>query len=47
MSLLLENQIFNRVVTIKYDVPNDRLDLLDQYLVDIDQFYNHIMETNA
>lgn len=47
MSLLLENQIFNQIVTIKYDVPNDRLDLLDQYLDDIDQFYNHIMATNA
>jgi len=47
MSLLLENQIFSKVVTIKYDVPNDELHLLDQYLNEIDQFYNHIMETNA
>lgn len=47
MSLLLENKIFSRIVTIKYDVPNDQLNLLDQYLEDIDRFYNHIMETNA
>ena len=47
MSLLLEDKIFSRIVTIKYDVPNDQLNLLDQYLEDIDRFYNHIMETNA
>lgn len=47
MSLLLQNNIFSRIITIKYDVPNDRLDLLDQYIEDIDQFYSHIMETNA
>lgn len=47
MSLLLENKIFSRIVTIKYDVPNDRLDLFDQYIADIDHFFDHIMETNA
>ena len=47
MSLLLENDIFSKIITIKYDVPNDQLNLLDQYLEKIDQFYNHIMETNA
>ena len=26
-------------VNIKYDVPNDRLDMFDQYMKDIDTFY--------
>ena len=32
---------------IKYDVPNDNMQLLDQYMVDIDNFHNTIMEKNA
>lgn len=47
MSLLLESPIFSKIVTIKYDVRNDQLELLDQYIEEIDQFYNHIMATNA
>lgn len=31
MSVLKEDKIFDRVVSIKYDVPNDRLDLFDTY----------------
>ncbi len=29
MSVLKEDKIFDRVVSIKYDVPNDSLDLFD------------------
>ncbi len=32
MSVLKEENIFERVIAIKYDVPNDNLQLLDQYL---------------
>ena len=47
MSVLKEENIFERVIAIKYDVPNDNLQLLDQYLADIDAFHDHIMEKNA
>ena len=47
MSVLKEENIFERVISIKYDVPNDNLQLLDQYLADIDAFHDRIMEKNA
>lgn len=47
MSILKEENIFERVIAIKYDVPNDNLQLLDQYLADIDAFHDRIMEKNA
>ena len=33
-------------VSIKYDVPNDRLDLFDTYKKDIDTFYDKVLEKN-
>ena len=39
MSVLKQSNIFDRVINIKYDVPNDRLDMFDQYMKDIDTFY--------
>ena len=47
MSVLKEENIFERVIAIKYNVPNDNLQLLDQYLADIDAFHDRIMEKNA
>ena len=47
MSVLKEENIFERVISIKYDVPNDNLQLLDQYMADIDAFHDRIMEKNA
>ncbi|MFR6163482.1 MAG: hypothetical protein ACLUJR_11135 [Mediterraneibacter gnavus] len=35
------------VIAIKYDVPNDRLELFAQYHRDIDAFYQHVLEKNA
>jgi len=39
MSVLKSENIFDRVIAIKYDVPNDR--------PDIDAFYQHVLEKNA
>ena len=39
MSVLKAEGIFEKVIAIKYDVPNDRLDMFDQYMKDIDTFY--------
>ncbi|GEK88211.1 V/A-type H+-transporting ATPase subunit A [Alkalibacterium putridalgicola] len=47
MSLLLREDIFSRIIAIKYDVPNDKLDLFDKYKKDIDDFYTKIMDINA
>ena len=47
MSVLKQSNIFDRVINIKYDVPNDRLDMFDQYMKDIDTFYDEVIEKNA
>lgn len=47
MSILKENNIFEKIISIKYDVPNDRLDLFDSYKKDIDAFYEDVMRRNG
>ncbi len=47
MSILKSEGIFEKVIAIKYDVPNDNLQLLDMYKLDIDAYYNKIIEKNA
>ena len=47
MSVLKEDPIFDKIISIKYDVPNDRLDMFDEYKKQIDQFYENVMERNA
>lgn len=47
MSILKENNIFERIISIKYDVPNNKLGMFDDYRVAIDDFYTKIMTENA
>jgi V/A-type H+-transporting ATPase subunit A len=47
MSVLKEDRIFERIIAIKYDVPNDKLALMDNYKKEIDTFYNGVIERNA
>jgi len=47
ISVLKENNIFESVISIKYDVPNDRLDLIKNYRKSIDEFYEDIMRRNG
>lgn len=47
MSVLKVENIFERVISIKYDVPNDRLEMFAQYHRDIDAFYQRVLEKNA
>ena len=47
MSVLKEDKIFDKIISIKYDVPNDRLDMFDDYKKKIDEFYENVMERNA
>ena len=41
------NNIFEKIISIKYDVANNQLDKFDQYKQDIDTFYDNIMEKNG
>ena len=47
MSVLKVDPIFDQVIAIKYDVPNDNLALLDEYKTKIDTFYEGVIERNA
>ena len=47
VSILKSEDIFERIIAIKYDVPNDKLSMFSDYKIAIDNFYNKIMETNA
>jgi V/A-type H+-transporting ATPase subunit A len=47
MSVLKSEQIFEKVIAVKYDVPNDRLEMFAQYKRDIDVFYQNVLEKNA
>ena len=39
MRILISSGIYDKVISIKYDVPNDNLKLLDDYFLQIDNFY--------
>ena len=47
MSVLRQDTIFEKVIAIKYDVPNSRLDLFDDYKKKIDEFYENVLKRNA
>lgn len=47
VSVLKEDKIFDRVISIKYDVENDRLDKFDDYKKAIDRFYDDVIARNA
>jgi V/A-type H+-transporting ATPase subunit A len=47
MSVLKQSNIFERVINIKYDVPNDHPELFDDYHKAIDDFYEEVLEKNA
>ena len=47
ISILKEDNIFEKIIAIKYDVPNDHLELFDDYKAAVDEFYNKVLEKNA
>lgn len=47
MSVLKEDNIFERIIAIKYDVPNDRPEMFDDYKKAVDEYYDHVLEKNA
>lgn len=47
MSILKEHNIFEKVIAMKYDIPNDQLELFDDYKKSIDDFYEEVIRKNA
>ena len=47
MSLLRKHDIFEKVIAIKYDVPNKDLGAFDRYRQAIDDYYNAVLAENA
>ena len=47
MSVLKRENILEKVIAIIYDVPNDHLELFDDYKKAIDEFYVRVLEKNA
>mgnify|MGYP002767211056 CR=1 FL=1 len=47
VSVLKEDNIFERIISIKYDVSNNQLEKFDQYKKDIDEFYDKVLEKNG
>lgn len=44
MSVLKKENIFEKIIAIKYDVPNDHLEMMDDYKKAVKDFYNTVME---
>ncbi len=47
MSILKEDTIFDRIISIKYDVENNALHKFDDYKKAIDRFYDDVIAKNA
>ncbi|MDD2960008.1 MAG: V-type ATP synthase subunit A [Lachnospiraceae bacterium] len=47
MSVLKESNIFDRIVSIKYDVANNELEKFKEYRQAIDEFYQQVLEKNG
>ena len=47
MALLRESDIFEKIISIKYDVANDKLEQINLYDDKIEEFYQHLMAENA
>lgn len=47
MALLRENRIFEKIISIKYDVANKELYKFEEYRQMIDEFYQNLLSTNA
>lgn len=47
VSVLKSEPIFERIISIKYDVGNQELEKFDEYKKEIDRFYDRILEKNA
>ena len=47
MSILKQDPIFEKVIAIKYDIPNDALEMFDEYHEMIDRYYENVLAKNG
>ena len=47
VSILKEDTIFEKVISIKYDVPNNKIEMFDDYMKAIDTYYENVLKKNA
>lgn len=47
MALLREGDVFEKIIAIKYDVANNELERFEEYSDMIEEFYQHLIATNA
>lgn len=47
MALLRESDVFEKIIAIKYDVPNNELERFESYDRMIEAFYEHLVSVNA
>ncbi|MCI8416318.1 MAG: V-type ATP synthase subunit A [Lachnospiraceae bacterium] len=47
ISVLKQENIFEKVIAMKYDIPNDKPEMFDAYMKEIDAFYERVLEKNA
>lgn len=47
MALLRESDVFEKIISIKYDVANQELDRFEEYHTMIDAFYQHLIATEG
>lgn len=43
ISRVIETGIFDKLTRIKYDIPNDKLELFEEYKLEIDDIFNKII----
>lgn len=46
VSVLKEDNIFERIISIKYDIPNNKLEMFDDYYKAVDDFYDGVLARN-
>ncbi len=46
VSVLKEDTIFEKIISIKYDVPNNKLSMFDDYYKAVDDFYDGVLARN-
>ncbi len=47
MSILKDYPIWDKLISMKYDIANDELEKFDEYKLEIDKFYDAVIERNA
>lgn len=46
VSVLKEDNIFEKIISIKYDIPNNKLEMFDDYYKAVDNFYDGVLARN-